>query len=52
MLTVENLKEFGANVEEGIARCMGLNDFYLKLVNMAVPDEQLNTLEEIGRAHV
>ena len=34
MLTIENLKEFGANVEEGVARCMGLNDFYLKLVNM------------------
>ena len=45
MLTIENLKEFGANVEEGAARCMGLNDFYLKLVNMAVPDEQLNALE-------
>ena len=46
MLTIENLKEFGANVEEGVARCMGLNDFYLKLVNMAVPDRQIEKLEE------
>ncbi|MBQ4438276.1 Hpt domain-containing protein [bacterium] len=45
MLTIENLKEFGANVEEGVARCMGLNDFYLKLVNMAVPDQQIDALE-------
>lgn len=46
MLTIENLKDFGANVEEGIARCMGLGDFYIKLVNMAVPDKQLDNLEE------
>ena len=32
MITVDNLKKFGANTEEGIARCMGNEQFYLKLV--------------------
>ena len=46
MLTIEKLKDFGANVEEGVARCMNDSNFYITLVNMAVPDEQLNALEE------
>ena len=38
MLTVENLKEYGANTDEGLGRCMNNEAFYLKLVNMAAGD--------------
>ena len=39
MLTIETLKEFGADTDVGVARCFGNNDFYLKLVR-TVPDEK------------
>ena len=38
MLTVDGLREFGANVDEGIARCAGKQDLYLKLVGR-IPGE-------------
>ena len=38
MFTIEKLKEYGANVEEGLARCLGKEDFYFKLINMAIKD--------------
>lgn len=46
MLTVEGLRQWGANVEEGLARCMNNEDFYLKLVAMAAADDQLGNLAE------
>ena len=33
MITIENLKKFGANVEEALNRCMGSETLYLNLVN-------------------
>ena len=39
MITVEGLNKFGADTEEGLARCMGSEGLYLRLVNM-VPDEE------------
>ena len=32
MLTVETLRAYGADVDEGITRCMGNEQFYMKLV--------------------
>ncbi len=32
MMTIESLKEYGANVEEGLGRCMGNDALYLRLV--------------------
>ena len=50
MLTVEALRAWGANVEEGLGRCMGREDFYLRLVGMAVNDGNFQRLEEaLGR---
>lgn len=46
MITLESLKEYGANVDEGLARCMGKEDFYLMLVKKAAEDEKLVTLEK------
>ncbi len=39
MITIDELNKLGANTEEGLARCMGSESLYLKLVNM-VPDEE------------
>ena len=33
MLSVEALREYGANVDEGLGRCMGNKDLYLRLVS-------------------
>ena len=49
MLTIEKLKAYGANVDEGLCRCMNNETFYLRLVNMAANDagfERLRTALE------
>ena len=46
MLTLENLKEYGADVDAGVARCMGMQDFYLRLVKMELEDESFSLLRE------
>ena len=46
MITIDKLKKFGANTDEGLGRCYGNEALYLRLVNM-IPDEgSFNTLEE------
>lgn len=39
MITIDGLKKLGVNTDEGIMRCMGNEQFYLRLVNM-IPDEK------------
>ena len=51
MITIDNLAELGANVGEGVARCMGKEDFYLKLVNMVVADDGYERLKAAIEAH-
>ena len=50
MLTVEKLEEYGANTKEGLERCMGMEDFYLKLVGMMFDDDKFGKLEEAAAA--
>lgn len=38
------MKEFGAKTDEGLARCLGEESFYLMLVESALTDEQIKTL--------
>lgn len=47
MLTIENLKEYGANVDEGIERCMNNEEIYLHLINMVLQD---HSFEDLGEA--
>ncbi len=47
MLTLENLKEFGANVEEGVTRCLDDEEFYIDLVNSSISDSRIDELEEL-----
>lgn len=45
MSTIDALKEFGADTEEGIRRCVGKEDFYLRLVNKIPGDKSFAALE-------
>lgn len=45
MITIESLKNFGANTEEGLARCMGNEALYLKLVVVMLADKNFDKLK-------
>ena len=45
MLTIEKLKEFGVNTEEGLGRCLNNESFYLNLVKIGLNDEGFSKLE-------
>ncbi|MBQ9206278.1 MAG: Hpt domain-containing protein [Treponema sp.] len=47
MITIDSLRAYGANVEEGLARCLNKEDFYLKMVNLGLKDERFEKLEGI-----
>ena len=47
MITLEDLKANGTDTETGLARCLGKEDLYLKLVNMDLGDTKF---EELGTA--
>ena len=46
MLTIETLRAFGADVEDGMERCMDDEEFYLELVNLALDDDCFEELSE------
>ena len=46
MLTIEKLRAFGANVEEGMQRCLNNEAFYLRLVDKAIRDPSFDSLRE------
>ena len=46
MLTIDRLKEYGANVEEGLGRCMNNESFYLRMVGLLLDDKNIDNLEQ------
>lgn len=46
MITIDALKEYGANVDEGLGRCMGNEALYLKLVSTIPNEEKFAKLNE------
>lgn len=46
MLTIDKLRKYGADVDEGLARCMNMEDFYIGLVEKALADNRLPMLEQ------
>lgn len=46
MITIEDLKSAGADVETGLSRCLGKEDLYLKLAGMGLGDVKF---EELGK---
>ena len=45
MLTIEKLREYGADVDDGLARCMNMEEFYISLVEKVLTDNRLPLLE-------
>ena len=45
-MTLDDLAAYGANVEEGLARCMNNEEFYLRLVNSVKGDENFEVLSK------
>lgn len=52
MITLEKLQGYGADVQSGLSRCMGREDFYLRLINKSLEDtsvtEKLRAAMEAG----
>lgn len=46
MLTVENLKQYGADVDRGLSRCANNEALYLRLVKMILPELSSGELKE------
>lgn len=46
MITLETLRDFGADVDEGLARCLNKEDFYLKMVDLGLSDERFTTIKD------
>ena len=46
MITLDDLKELGADTATGIARCVNDEGFYLKMVGMALQDTNFEQLKE------
>ena len=45
MITMEKLIEYGADTKDGLARCLGMEEFYLKLVNTLLDDGNFDKLD-------
>lgn len=45
MLTIEKLRAFGADVDDGLNRCMNNEGFYLRLVGRAAEDPSFDQLQ-------
>ena len=45
MITLNKLIDYGADVKNGLMRCMNKEDFYLKLINKSLDDNRLTELE-------
>ena len=43
-MTIDSLRSFGANVDEGLERCMGMEDFYMEMIELGLSDERFDQL--------
>ena len=46
MITLDNLKELGTDTAAGLTRCINNEEFYLKMVNMALQDANFDQLKD------
>jgi len=47
MITIDLLNRFGADTKEGLSRCLGNEEFYLKMVGMGIQDERFESMETV-----
>jgi HPt (histidine-containing phosphotransfer) domain-containing protein len=43
-MVLDSLKAAGADTEDGLKRCLGKEDFYLKMINLALKNENFELL--------
>ena len=43
-MNIDGLRELGANVDEGLERCMGMEDFYMEMIELGLSDERFEAL--------
>jgi HPt (histidine-containing phosphotransfer) domain-containing protein len=46
MVTIEQLKEYGADIRQGVERCMGNEAFYLRMVGLVTKDGNFEKLKD------
>ena len=46
MITIDKLKAFGADTEDGLRRCLNKEDFYLLLVNKVIASTNIDELKK------
>jgi len=46
MLTIDSLKALGADTDEGLARCLNNEEFYLRMVGMALSGDAYEKLRK------
>ena len=46
MLTIEKLKEYGADTDDGLKRCLNNADFYISMVQSIIPDTRIDDLAQ------
>lgn len=44
LMTLDDLRAYGANVDEGLGRCMGMESLYLRLAESIKTDEKFDVL--------
>ena len=49
-MTLDDLKAFGVDVEDGLRRCMNNEEFYLRLVESEKNDQKFDALQEAVEA--
>ena len=49
-MTIESLREFGANVEEGVARCANNEAFYLRMMDILKKEQGFARLDAAVKA--
>lgn len=47
MLTIEELKAYGVNTKEGLARCMNMEKFYFRMLGMGLKNDAFDKLEKL-----
>lgn len=50
MLTIEKMRDWGADVDEGMGRCLNNENFYLTLTGKAIQDSAYEGLKEAVEA--
>lgn len=46
MLSIETLQALGANTQEGLTRCLNKEDFYFKMIRMAMQNDGYDRLAQ------